>query len=209
VGPVRIPWKTLVRAAKNFMVQLEQNRCGCSKKYQGIMIRLYQQVTVIAWTQELRCNGEHLGLPFLLHSFRSRLCTDPRDKVFAFLGLIPKPSKYDVIRADYNRGTREVLGDIFAQLLKLEDDLNLLVRQKEERRDPNLPTWMPDLTADVDSLHIDLHMYIMYHIRHFFNASYKEPRRPPGTPPYPCEISSGCLSAKGLRFDRIRVRVRG
>ncbi|KAF2622323.1 HET-domain-containing protein [Macroventuria anomochaeta] len=205
MGPVHIQWETLVRAARNFMAQLEQNSLQHPPAYLHVMLRLYQQVTVIEWIRELRYSKEHLKLSFLLHAFRSRLCTDSRDKLFAFLGLVSELSIYARIIPDYKLSTSEVLGTIFEKLIPLEDNLNLLVRQKEGKRRLNLPTWMPDLTAEVDPRQSDLHMYVMYNLPRFFNASHRKPQGTLQMPSSPWKVDerSKCLSVQGLPFDKI------
>lgn len=187
------------------MVQSERPVCEHSTEYRQVMTKLYQKVTVIQWIRELRKNDEQLNLSFILHAFRHRQCTDLKDKVFAFLGLVPKLSANTVVRPDYSRDIPYVLGTIFEKLLVIENDLNLLVRQKEKKRQLSLPTWMPDLTAEVESLHSDLHMYIMYHLPRFFDASCRKSKGRFGAPLYPHEIklSSACLSVKGLPFDKV------
>lgn len=187
------------------MVQPDQIVCDHRMEYRRVMTALYQKVTVIEWIREMRESQEQLSLSFLLHAFRHRQRTDEKDKVFAFLGLVPQLLGKRVAKTDYSRDGHQVLRTIFEDLLFIKKDLNLLVRQKEKSRRPELPTWMPDLTAEVESLHSDLQMYVMYHLRRFFDASNRNSKGLSKALPDPhkIELSSTCLSVRGLLFDEV------
>jgi hypothetical protein len=86
------------------------------------------------------------GLESLFHFFRHQLATDPRDKVFAFLGMVIQRHKATTIRADYSASKRTVYIDaarsMLAQPLLFVESLDRPVAS-----DGELPSWVPDFTT--------------------------------------------------------------
>ncbi|KAL2207871.1 hypothetical protein CC79DRAFT_1333672, partial [Sarocladium strictum] len=75
------------------------------------------------------------------NSFRSRQVTNPRDQVYALVGLGPGLS------VDYTLSTDQVSHSSFRQLIDNSSRLDCIIRANEVNRSPNLPSWIPDLTA--------------------------------------------------------------
>lgn len=87
-----------------------------------------------------------ISLYRLLHSTRGAQASDPRDKVFALLGLSTSP-KLEDFPPDYKLDAAEVCILTTAQLIKAEGNLRPLLRWSE--RTMCLPSWVPDYTSSI------------------------------------------------------------
>lgn len=103
---------------------------------------------------------------------------------------------YRALQADYTLSAEAAYEKAFVYLLQHEKDLNLLVRQNEIERTLNLPSWMPDWTAEVEEFQHDLSGYFKGNLS-IYSASGMTKREVhwPGT--------TSILSVKGLLFDEV------
>ncbi|KAJ3539744.1 hypothetical protein NM208_g5360 [Fusarium decemcellulare] len=81
----------------------------------------------------------------VLQPTRALQATDPRDKLFALLGVSDFGS---TLTADYAKSTRDVYVDFASRFMKQENDLALLLTaglcQMQNGPDIELPSWTPD-----------------------------------------------------------------
>lgn len=85
-------------------------------------------------------------LDFTIHRFRYRHCADPKDKVFALLGLTHPEARQLV---NYALDKKEVYKELIRYNMKSTNSLQPLMRFSERDRDTSLPSWVPDLGASV------------------------------------------------------------
>ncbi|KAK3359616.1 heterokaryon incompatibility protein-domain-containing protein [Lasiosphaeria hispida] len=94
-----------------------------------------------------------MPLAKLIHSHRETQATDPRDKVYAFLGLADSPflsrSQQTPIKADYSLPVQKVYTAISTSLMLAQGDLSLLshVQDASRTRTPGIPSWVPDYSV--------------------------------------------------------------
>lgn len=104
---------------------------------------------------------EHKSSPaplrMLLDKHRFSRSSDPRDKVYAFLGLAdrtmaPFRTLPDVLVPNYNLTVQEVYLEVTIALLESYRNLSWLshVEDPSQRRITNLPSWVPDLSVPLD-----------------------------------------------------------
>lgn len=88
--------------------------------------------------------GAGVTLLQALQRYRDRQCSDPRDKIYALLGIINEWQNYPPIVADYTIGEGSVLARIVFELARREKSLAFLplVGLPQDRRD-GAPTWAP------------------------------------------------------------------
>jgi hypothetical protein len=99
--------------------------------------------------QAHKIQDKNWGLLDLLRLTRKYKSTDPRDKVFALLGIVTNPDSMD-IKADYRLSAVEVyLSVAIYNLVKL-NNLELLGNggSSSMRQNTNLPSWVPDWSYD-------------------------------------------------------------
>ena len=104
----------------------------------GNMGLLYVLVSSLVW----ECDHNHPE------------CTDPRDRIFAVLGLAGDVSSYPRFH-DYSSSCEEVYTESTKRIL----DLGFLdiISYCQPSRDKSLPTWVPDWVGDLDPT--DCHRY--------------------------------------------------
>ncbi|KAK4985167.1 hypothetical protein LTR66_008260 [Elasticomyces elasticus] len=94
----------------------------------------------------------------ILTRFRVLESEDPRDKVYAFLGLRPTPTIPERLKPDYsNHNTPEqVYFAATLHILHTEKDLKILsqVEDRSERIFTSLPSWVPDFSAVTSGISI-------------------------------------------------------
>lgn len=93
---------------------------------------------------------EQAGLTRLLQFFRYSASTEPRDKVYGLLGLIPKdtPSSVHIV-VDYNKPVELVYLEAVEAQLQQEQDLRVLghVQDAKGTKFKALPSWVPDYSV--------------------------------------------------------------
>jgi hypothetical protein len=91
---------------------------------------------------------EHKGrgdLRSLLMTFRTRDATDPRDKVYALLGITSDDSEKLGITVRYDRSVAATYTEAAIAILKSKGDLSILELLKPVTgHTPDLPSWVPD-----------------------------------------------------------------
>jgi hypothetical protein len=92
-----------------------------------------------AWMKENRFSS--MKLLDLLRIGCNFECRDPRDKVYALLGLASKELE---IEPDYNKSAASVLTDTTVRILQTSSNLDVLNHVSNDRRDTKLPSWVPD-----------------------------------------------------------------
>lgn len=90
-----------------------------------------------------------------LNKARSRMCSDPRDRVYALLSTFKGPAGID-IKTNYFKTTRQVYTDVFVWYFNFYHTLNILTECEMGEEPRQMPTWIPDWSiehAAVDFLH--------------------------------------------------------
>ncbi|OAL56943.1 hypothetical protein IQ07DRAFT_23029 [Pyrenochaeta sp. DS3sAY3a] len=196
VGWLQFPWNTLAAAAYNFFRHHALECCFVRVEFGVNLESFYQKVDAIQYYRTAYHEGTRLNLVDLLHRFRHRLCTDPRDKIFGLLGLVAGDSPYHALRADYTLSTETSYREAFIHLLRSGGSLDILARPEEVGRTLDLPTWMPDWTAKIDQLEANTSRQVIGCLR-IYNTSLS-------TLPeilFPDLITT--LNVKGLLFNEI------
>ncbi|CAI9630293.1 unnamed protein product [Alternaria burnsii] len=100
--------------------------------------------------------ANHSSLRNLLDKHRFAESSDPRDKVYAFLGLANKSlspfrTQPNVLIPDYNLSVQEVYTETATVLMSSYKNLSWLshVEDASQRQISNLPSWVPDLSVSL------------------------------------------------------------
>ena len=93
---------------------------------------------------EAQAKKPGLSLHEALRLFYARLATDPRDKIFALLGLLGPDAR--LVQPDYTADAREVYTNAAVSIISQTGDLPLLADVDELAGDVSVPTWVPDWT---------------------------------------------------------------
>lgn len=93
-----------------------------------------------------------------LTDFRHCASTDPRDKVYALLGIVRWDSGVPPLEIDYQKSVREVYIDAATAILRSSNDLSLLsaVQSRAAETPLFLPTWVPSWESSKDAPQVNL-----------------------------------------------------
>jgi hypothetical protein len=122
-------------------------------------------------------NAEHrmrrrLPLRTLLYESRDRHCSDPRDKIYALLGLmLERPTI--LVKPAYDQDPEVVYANATRFLIAADRSLDVICGHDRQKRLPNYPSWTPDFSqfaVDDSQFLIDLSGRTTV-----YKASLKEP----------------------------------
>ena len=86
----------------------------------------------------------------LLENFRNRISTDPRDKVYAFIGisdLVEASFDFEFVpnvEVDYGKSVMEVYRDTAIAIIKDTKGLDILISATPRSEEEGWPSWVPD-----------------------------------------------------------------
>jgi hypothetical protein len=132
--------------------------------------------------------------------FRTRRCSDARDRVFGLSGLRLQTSKAkDTLPVDYTISTATLYRNLAMMLIERSKSLDVLSHVLHgpslEKRTMGLPTWVPDWDAALESDYHLVYHQRMNRISHF-NASGD-------MKPYWKENSAGFITTQGFQIGQI------
>ncbi|KAM0492237.1 hypothetical protein ACHAP8_010100 [Fusarium lateritium] len=129
-------------------------------------------------------------LCYAFNLFRNRHASDPRDKMYAYLGL------GSGISADYSLPYEQVFKLATRSIIEKYGTLMSLLRTAEEQRSPTLPSWVPDWCAKIHNqdYNDELGWYCLY--QHYNTSGDRRPQISPS-------CSDNVLNLRGLILERI------
>lgn len=101
-----------------------------------------------------RLQPRSVGTPLVAirHRVRDLSCQDPRDKLYAFLGLLGDQDKSLEIVPDYSRPVEDVYTDIVRRKATAHRSLDLLCSCELSSRLLEVPSWCPDWSAPLKTV---------------------------------------------------------
>jgi hypothetical protein len=174
-----------MKAYGNSLQHLDQGCCNFTDDFDPFWNRLHGLGYAQRGIQEKTSNTSGT-----LNVFRARQASDPRDRIYAYLGLGSE------ISANYSMTHEEVFKLTARSLVEETGTLDSLSRTYEENRSPSLPTWVPDWCADFKERN-----YVDELSWFFLQAKYSAA----GTAKATTRLSSSdaILDLQGLVLDRI------
>jgi len=144
-GSLQLPFAVLSTASMNFREHRWRECCMLNAR-NIIAFRFFNTIYTINGIRE---RDTDLGMVNALMIFRARSASDPRDKIFALLGLISRsnPTRQLSISPDYSLSWRLIYERTTLSLITTTGSLIPLIRVREHDRDPLLPSWVPDWRA--------------------------------------------------------------
>lgn len=139
-GPHIISWAEVQHTARNF--------CRGVKRVPPSLLHIFKGHLdeIISPVRGLELASEGDGPLNLLERWRYRGATDPRDKIFALMGLFSQSPFPSLKSCDYNLSLQTVYTNVMVDLIDIEQGLRPLVGI----RNPStigLPTWVSDFSS--------------------------------------------------------------
>ncbi|PMD29685.1 hypothetical protein L207DRAFT_520774 [Hyaloscypha variabilis F] len=109
----------------------------------GMMLEI---INMELWQRRLRAEPDRssdLDLLYFLSIERDQEATDPRDKVFAFLGIADQTGGLPVA-VDYTKSVEEVYTAAARYMLEASDPLEVLSTVQGKWSELSMPSWVPD-----------------------------------------------------------------
>ena len=97
-----------------------------------------------------------LGQLHFALQFRDRVASDPRDKLYAFRGLLQNPQMSNTLHSDYHKHTYRVFAEFAASHLCNGGDLSLMTLAESHRRYQGISSWVVDWEKMTDPKWVDL-----------------------------------------------------
>ena len=180
IGPHLVRWSDFLTASQSFVNPIFRGPWGDADDWQA-------QNHKKSLLQLLRITSTNFA------------CTDPRDRIFALLGIT---NDADLpIQANYAKTPEDVYSEATLYLIKAENNIDMLLDQRASRSTSSLPTWVPDFMNLKDSTAAGT--------PDGFRASSEKPVTAISYRPrsVPCGCTGTCLTLRAISFDKIARRV--
>lgn len=184
-GTVQLPLSSFMEAYKNSVRHFDKGCCIHTEDFGPFWNRAHGLV----YAQE-GMEGNTLATSDTLNIFRARQTSDPKDRIYAYLGLGSD------ISANYSMSHEEVFKFTTRSLVEKTGTLDCLLRTYEEDRSPSLPTWVPDWCADFKERDYDDELGWFFLYPHYSAAGETKATTR-------LSSSDAVLDLQGLVLDRI------
>ncbi|QGI61050.1 hypothetical protein CEK27_005021 [Fusarium fujikuroi] len=155
-GSTRLEWKKYQSASVLFSQrrgelifnnkdQLKRRLAASPDQFSYVQTLIYQGPASLPDLKFHMSDGEEALLQ-VLRTCRRKLASDPRDKLYGILGVLPASIR-DEFRADYNLSVKDVYTEIVDFLLKTTEKLDIIceaIHFPVHTSTANLPTFVPD-----------------------------------------------------------------
>jgi hypothetical protein len=157
-GSDSIPWSTIEQASLNWREHAKTCCAEITRHYppnQHWAIRhVMNEIKKIARLREERARDIVVSLPILLSEFRARGATDPRDKIFAFIGLMrqqdPGNTRAQIV-ANYTLELLQVYEQAVSSIIANTKSLEILISTNLNRKGSIWPSWVTDWSVPLEN----------------------------------------------------------
>ena len=150
-GRKSIPWDSVSRvshAVQRYRWKIEQILALSQAGYEYINMEFPVNLVREVWRSQASVAEAECTLLKQLWHFKSRKCGDPRDKVYAILGIC-KDLRSGDITVDYSASVARVYSDVSKFIIMRDRSLKLLSACQSYGSDVRgLPSWAPDWSID-------------------------------------------------------------
>jgi hypothetical protein len=118
-GDKRVEWQHFMR----ILTKLQESHLAKGVKEHGLSIGGHLMFVYLHWSTR---DESEVNLETLLHATTNRLATDPRDHVYALLGMVTDPD-FERVEVDYGKPARLAYQHAMVSVLKSRKDIDWLV----------------------------------------------------------------------------------
>lgn len=172
-GPLTMPWETMRKATITWTSPAGIPLCLEERlKQSGRLKTMATMMAIVVW---LEIAQERVDRPvFLVNRWRFREATDPRDKIYALMGLCTSGSMPLMEKCNYDMSAVDVFCNLTSDLMRSEQSLFPLImdpRLEVEKAVPGIPRWAIDVSHMSDWNTDWFHMFSWPH----YNAHGRRP----------------------------------
>lgn len=137
-GRTTVPWKDLEKVA-DFILRPNKNLITTEVRQLLPWIGAQRMTQVDLQSMPL---VQTKNILTILHNTQNAKCTDPRDRLFAILGIVEDSIDVEI---DYSIPVEKVYRDWAWKRIRRTKTLDILTACADSRRSGDLPSWVPDL----------------------------------------------------------------
>lgn len=160
-GPLEINWKVLTQARLSFVRKGPQLLHDTLRRYPAGRSVIQNLVSHITWLNLAKLRHDDLFV--MIHRYRYRSATNPRDKIYGLLGLHDKSRLPMSRKCDYGVPVAQVFTVLTQELIIEQNGLRPLTntpRQQPSESTPNIPSWALDLNRSIVAYSPDVYYLI-------------------------------------------------
>jgi hypothetical protein len=142
-GRAEIRWECLEQIA-SYILRPGSHRLGSPPPN---ILKLFPLIGAHRLTQVSLKNMLNLdtnNILTVLHNTQTTRCSDPRDRLYAILGIVSDTADVDI---DYSIPTREVYRNWAEKWIRRTNTLDILSACADSSQSGDLPSWVPDLRS--------------------------------------------------------------
>lgn len=147
---------TIETASRNFSHMFREPCCSrdieslTAYEYADAIVSSMIQISIIIDTRiDFQPQSKRgLSLLYLRQAHRRKKATDPRDLVYALLGLVGSETEFTKqLKPDYSLAAHQVFQRATLYVLSSHKTLLVLFGERGSNRDHSIPSWVPDWTS--------------------------------------------------------------
>ncbi|KNG85570.1 hypothetical protein ANOM_006643 [Aspergillus nomiae NRRL 13137] len=147
-GSMIAPWETFVKAANRVHENAGKVIPSLTPSDVKFLVEFSRRIRGIESIRNRWQSPEQITLVQLLRQFSGRKATDPRDKVYALLGLAKdKPS----VEPNYAAAELDVLADTTLDIISRSGSLDVWAGDFTMKDNHAIPSWIPDWSSPPDT----------------------------------------------------------
>ncbi|GMG43153.1 unnamed protein product [Aspergillus oryzae var. brunneus] len=147
-GSMIAPWEMFVKAANRVLGNSQMQISSLAVNDTKVLLEFSRRILSIESIRARWQSPEQITLLQLLRQFSGREATDPRDKVYALLGLAKdKPS----VEPNYAASERDVFVGTALDIISRSKSLGVLTGDFTMKNNHALPSWVPDWSSPFEA----------------------------------------------------------
>jgi hypothetical protein len=143
-GEEEIDWRVLITAALLMGFHNRFQGSASPNRPRQLDLTNYHQILEVYHAHQKFAAGENIDLFYLLYTSWHRKATDPRDKIYAHLGLVKELD----LEIDYSLPVADVYTGFAKSVILSFRSLDILRGKRSTESEHDLPSWVPDWTVE-------------------------------------------------------------
>ena len=204
-GRRSIPWLSFEYVSEGLIGQILLLKSLVSSGALDWRINISNHIATIKSLRERQQEEEPLDILSLVVKYRANRVTDPRDNIFALLGLSTVAER-NILKADYRKSIAQVYIEFAKFVIETRKSLDVLAFRDMHRKISGLPSWVPDWSC---GCHSDHELPLSYDILDVEAGGRRRPYRASGSKKADVYFSDDMRSMTARGFAACHVQTLG